>query len=58
MWCVMAGHGWNPFNKVIHSEIDYFGGLDGGEPPKPPAWQGLDSLPSPYQYYKENLYAN
>ena len=58
MWCVMAGHGWNPFNKVIHSEIDYFGGLDGDEPPKPPAWQGLDSLPSPYQYYKENLYAN
>ncbi len=58
MWCVMAGHGWNPFNKVIHSEIDYFGGLDGDEPPKPPEWEGLDKLPSPYEYYKRGMYAN
>ena len=60
LWCIMAGHNWQPFNSVIESEIDFFG------PTAPmltdlerPVWNiDIDNMPTPYEYYQRTLYAN
>ena len=58
---VAAGHGWNPFNATVMSEINLNGGV-GEESPAAlfeiPPWTGIDSLPRPYDYYKRKLYAD
>lgn len=63
LWCVMAGHGWNPFNDVIMSEVDF--AVEGGVPDdafantfqiKP--WKDLDNMTTPFKYYQRTLYAS
>lgn len=59
LFCVMAGHGWNPFNDVIESEINFHGGI--------PADSHLNSWThewnrdrlgvNPLDYYNRTLYA-
>ena len=57
---VMAGHGWNPFDNVSMNEIEFHGGVPDDAPANNleiPEWD-LDSLPSPYEYYKRTIYEN
>ncbi len=65
IWCAMAGHGWNPFNSVVQSEIDLFPPDDDPDSIElfgqihayqVPPWQGLDKLKSPLDYYTEKNY--
>jgi tryptophan halogenase len=59
--CVMAGHGWNPFNDVILDEMEFFGGV-----PKHarantfeiPPYNGIDTMTTPLNYYLRTLYAS
>ena len=56
---VMAGHGWNPFDNVTMDEIEFHGGVPRDAPANNidiPDWDWyLDSLPTPYEYYKLSL---
>tara|TARA_B100000287_G_scaffold387158_1_gene395513 strand:+ start:4591 stop:6027 length:1437 start_codon:yes stop_codon:yes gene_type:complete len=56
LWCVMAGHGWNPFTQPIYNTIAMWD----TEPPdySVPPWEGIDSLPTPYEYYMRGMYAS
>lgn len=57
---VMAGHGWNPFDNVSMDHIEFHGGVPDDAPANNleiPDWD-LDSLPSPYEYYKRTIYEN
>ena len=57
--CIMAGHKWNPFTDCIHSEIDFHGGVDPDSDIanfNVPEWEGIDNMPTPYDYYRKNLY--
>lgn len=57
--CIMAGHKWNPFTDYVHSEIDFHGGIDpNGDIARfnVPPWEGIDNMPTPYDYYRKNLY--
>ena len=57
---VMAGHGWNPFDNVSMNEIEFHGGVPRDAPANNidiPDWDWyLDSLPTPYEYYKRTIY--
>ena len=58
LYAVMAGHGWNPFDDVGMNEIDFHGGVPENAPANNlviPDWE-LDSLPTPYEYYKRTIY--
>ena len=52
---VMAGHGWNPFNDAVFSEMDFFGASVDQIEEVP---FNLDNLKSPWEYYKETIYEN
>ena len=52
---VMAGHGWNPFNDAVFSEMDFFGATVDQIEEVP---FNLDNLKSPWEYYKETIYEN
>ena len=56
----MAGHGWNPFDNVSMNEIEFHGGVPRDAPANNidiPDWDWyLDSLPTPYEYYKRTIY--
>ena len=52
---VMAGHGWNPFCDEEFSEMDFW--RSGVEEVYEKPFD-LDNLRSPWEYYKETLYAN
>tara|TARA_B100000131_G_scaffold12532_1_gene12972 strand:+ start:1492 stop:2934 length:1443 start_codon:yes stop_codon:yes gene_type:complete len=52
---VMAGHGWNPFNEVIFSDMDFFEAYATDERDYP---FNIDNLKSPWEYYKETIYAS
>ena len=61
LWCVMAGHGWNPFNDIIHDEIDFFGGVPEdalANTFEVPDWEGIDTMTTPLDYYQRTLYAS
>ena len=61
LWCVMAGHGWNPFNDIIHDEIDFFGGVPEDAVASTfeiPDWDGIDTMTTPLNYYQRTLYAS
>ena len=60
LWCIMAGHGWTPFNSVIESEIDFFGPTDPMLTTlERPVWDiDIDNMPTPYEYYKRTIYAD
>ena len=51
----MAGHGWNPFNDAVFSEMDFFGASVDKIEEVP---FNLDNLKSPWEYYKETIYEN
>ncbi len=51
----MAGHGWNPFNEVIFSDMDFFEAYATDERDYP---FNIDNLKSPWEYYKETIYAS
>ena len=64
IWCAMAGHGWNPFNSTIQSQIDMFPPDTKDDPNsvdlfgyfhtyQVPPWEDLDKLKSPYDYYTD-----
>ena len=52
---VMAGHGWNPFNDAVFSEMDFF---DASVDQIEEVPFNLDNLKSPWEYYKETIYEN
>ncbi len=58
LFCIMAGHGWNPFNDVIYNEMDFFG-YDVPDY-NDMRWDEdeLRDMPLPIEYYKETLYAS
>ncbi len=60
IWCAMAGHGFNPFNSTIQSNIDLFPptdeSLDFHNNYEIPPWEGIDKLKSPLDYYTEKNY--
>ena len=61
LWCVMAGHGWNPFNDIIHDEIDFHGGVPEDAVANTfeiPDWEGIDTMTTPLDYYQRTLYAS
>ena len=58
LFYIMSGHGWNPFNDVVESEMNFLDahvdeydevGWDQSE---------IDKMPSPYQYYQDTIYAS
>ena len=62
MLCVMAGHGWNPFNDATYNNIQLYGGLDPAHPANPdnfyvPSWN-LDNCEHTHSYYKRTIYAD
>lgn len=62
MLCVMAGHGWNPFNAATYNNIQLYGGLDPAHPANPdkfcvPSWD-LDNCEHTHSYYKRTIYAD
>ena len=61
LWCVMAGHGWNPFNDIIHDEMEFFGGVPDdclANTFEIPDWDGIDTMTTPLNYYQRTLYAS
>ena len=59
LWCVMAGHGWNPFNPVIDNTIQMWDSVpESFKRMEIPPWDDIDSLPTPWEYYKRGMYAN
>ena len=61
LWCVMAGHGWNPFNAIIHDEMDFFGGVPEDAIANTfeiPEWEDIDTMTTPLRYYLRTLYAS
>ena len=61
IWCVMAGHGWNPFNDIIHDEMDFFGGVPEdafANTFEIAPWNDLDRMTTPLNYYQRTLYAS
>ncbi len=61
LWCVMAGHGWNPFNDIIHDEMDFFGGVPEdafANTFEIAPWNDLDRMTTPLNYYQRTLYAS
>lgn len=61
LWCVMAGHGWNPFNDVILDEMEFFGGVPANAHANTfeiAPWNDLDTMTTPFEYYQRTLYAS
>jgi len=63
LMCVMAGHGWNPFNHVIEDEILFYGPIPEDSHLNSWHWNyeqwDLDRYCEvPYRYYLRTLYAN
>lgn len=61
LWCVMAGHGWNPFNDVIHDELNFFGGVPDdafANTFEVQPWEDIDTMTTPLNYYQRTLYAS
>ena len=61
LWCVMAGHGWNPFNDIIHDEMNFHGGVPEDAVANTfeiPDWEGIDTMTTPLDYYQRTLYAS
>ena len=59
LWCVMAGHGWNPFNPVIDNTIDMWDSVPAAfKNMEVPPWDDIDSLPTPEEYYRRGMYAS
>ena len=60
IWCAMAGHGFNPFNSTIQTQMDLFPpvqeDLDFLNSYEIPSWDGIDKLKSPLDYYTEKNY--
>ena len=59
--CVMAGHGWNPFNDVILDEMEFFGGVPTNARANTfeiPPYNGIDNMTTPLKYYLRTLYAS
>jgi hypothetical protein len=57
----MAGHGWNPFNDVIHDEMNFFGGVPDdafANTFEVPPWEDIDNMTTPLNYYQRTLYAS
>lgn len=59
LFCVMAGHGWNPFNDVIESEILFHGGIpdDSHLNSWTHEWNHGRLGVNPLEYYNRTLYA-
>ena len=51
---VIAGHGWNPFDNVTMKGIEFYEAMPDHKL-EIPDWN-LDSLPTPYEYYKKTIY--
>tara|TARA_B000000609_G_scaffold97944_1_gene74740 strand:+ start:99 stop:1520 length:1422 start_codon:yes stop_codon:yes gene_type:complete len=51
---VIAGHGWNPFDNVTMKGIEFYEAMPDHKL-EIPDWN-LDSLPTPYEYYKQTIY--
>ena len=60
IWCAMSGHGFNPFNSTIQTQMDLFPpvkeDLDFLNSYEIPPWEGIDKLKSPLDYYTEKNY--
>ena len=58
LFYIMSGHGWNPFNSVVESEMNFLNAhVDEYDDP---SWDQseIDKMQTPYEYYQDTIYAS